>query len=180
MVIGHQNTRLILSNIRVVRFGSHWSAQSKPARFTLLTSNASSLPLVFKQKPSPIATQSSQITAGWLEMAQSISVWAEDTIGWWMKLAEDHLRILKSKIACFVEFEYFMSINNWNIQSSFHNNQIQTLYVVSSPCMHMVINPDSKVHGANKGPTWVLSAPGGPHVGPHESCYQGSWHATVL
>ena len=27
-------------------------------------------------------------------------------------------------------------------------------------------NPDSKVHRANMGPTWVLSAPDGPHVGP--------------
>ena len=27
-------------------------------------------------------------------------------------------------------------------------------------------NPDSKVHGANMGPTWVLSAPHGPHIGP--------------
>ena len=26
--------------------------------------------------------------------------------------------------------------------------------------------PDSKVHVANMGPTWVLPAPGGPHVGP--------------
>ena len=26
--------------------------------------------------------------------------------------------------------------------------------------------PDSKVHGVNMGPTWVLSAPDGPHVGP--------------
>ena len=26
--------------------------------------------------------------------------------------------------------------------------------------------PDIKVHGANMGPTWVLSAPDGPHVGP--------------
>ena len=26
--------------------------------------------------------------------------------------------------------------------------------------------PDSKVHGANMGPTWDLSAPDGPHVGP--------------
>ena len=26
--------------------------------------------------------------------------------------------------------------------------------------------PDSKVHWANMGPTWVLSAPVGPHVGP--------------
>ena len=28
------------------------------------------------------------------------------------------------------------------------------------------IYPDSKVHGANMGSTWVLSAPDGPHVGP--------------
>ena len=28
-----------------------------------------------------------------------------------------------------------------------------------------VVCPDSKVHGANMGPTWVLSAPGRPHVG---------------
>ena len=27
-------------------------------------------------------------------------------------------------------------------------------------------NPDSKIHGANMGPTWVLSAPDGPHDGP--------------
>ena len=27
-------------------------------------------------------------------------------------------------------------------------------------------NPDSKVHGTNMGPTWVLSAPDAPHVGP--------------
>ena len=26
--------------------------------------------------------------------------------------------------------------------------------------------PDSKVHGANMEPTWALSAPNGPHVGP--------------
>ena len=26
--------------------------------------------------------------------------------------------------------------------------------------------PDSKVHGANIEPTWVLSDPGGSHVGP--------------
>ena len=26
--------------------------------------------------------------------------------------------------------------------------------------------PDSKVHGANMGPTWVLSSPDGPHVVP--------------
>ena len=35
----------------------------------------------------------------------------------------------------------------------FHEDQINTI-------------PDSKVYGANMGPTWVLSAPDGPHVGP--------------
>ena len=35
--------------------------------------------------------------------------------------------------------------------------------------------PDSKVHGANMGPTLVLSAQDGPHVGPiNEPCYLGS------
>ena len=37
------------------------------------------------------------------------------------------------------------------------------------------IDPDSKIHGANMGPTWVLSAPDGPHVGPREPCYQGTF-----
>ena len=26
--------------------------------------------------------------------------------------------------------------------------------------------PDNKVHGVNMGPTWVLSAPDGPHASP--------------
>ena len=30
----------------------------------------------------------------------------------------------------------------------------------------MIYIPESKSHGANMGPTWVLSAPDGPHVGP--------------
>ena len=31
---------------------------------------------------------------------------------------------------------------------------------------HKLNPPDSEVHGANMGPTWGLSAPDGPHVGP--------------
>ena len=30
----------------------------------------------------------------------------------------------------------------------------------------MFITPDNKVHEAKPGPTWVLSAQDGPHVGP--------------
>ena len=50
------------------------------------------------------------------------------------------------------------------------------LYIIVSPTdtlkhFHFVylVNPDSEVHGAIMGPTWVLSAPDGPH----EPCYQG-------
>ena len=33
--------------------------------------------------------------------------------------------------------------------------------------------PDNKVHGATMGPTWVLSAPDGPHVGPMNLAIRG-------
>ena len=39
--------------------------------------------------------------------------------------------------------------------------------------------PDNKVHGANMGPTWVLSAPDGPHVGPMELAIRVMWHARM-
>ena len=29
-----------------------------------------------------------------------------------------------------------------------------------------IFSPNNKVHGANMGPTWVLPAPDGPHIGP--------------
>ena len=38
--------------------------------------------------------------------------------------------------------------------------------LLSEPMLYMTYNTqDNKVHGANMGPTWVLSAPDGPHVG---------------
>ena len=36
--------------------------------------------------------------------------------------------------------------------------------------------PDNKVHGASMGPTWVLSAPGEPHVGPVNLAIRGVSH----
>ena len=38
--------------------------------------------------------------------------------------------------------------------------------------------PDSKVHGANMGPTWVLSAPPGPHIGPMNFAIWGGLQQT--
>ena len=42
------------------------------------------------------------------------------------------------------------------------------IYVYAYICVHTlpVGVPDCKVHWANMGPTWVLSAPDGSHVGP--------------
>ena len=34
--------------------------------------------------------------------------------------------------------------------------------------------PESKVHGANMGPTWVLSAPDEPHIGPMNLALRGT------
>ena len=35
------------------------------------------------------------------------------------------------------------------------------------------MDPDSKVHGANMGPTWVMSAPQGLHVAPINLAIRG-------
>ena len=43
---------------------------------------------------------------------------------------------------------------------------ITKLEKLDSPPRRKDNDPDSKVHGAHIGPTWVLSAPGGSHVGP--------------
>ena len=39
--------------------------------------------------------------------------------------------------------------------------------------------PDSKVHGANMGPIWVLSAPDDPHVGPVNLAIRVLTHAMM-
>ena len=44
----------------------------------------------------------------------------------------------------------------WNLQ---RNTHVMTLW-------HGNARPDSKVHGANMGPIWILHDPGGPHVSP--------------
>ena len=43
--------------------------------------------------------------------------------------------------------------------------------------MVKITTPDSKVYGANMGPTWGRQVPGGPHVGP---MYIAIWDALSL
>ena len=40
--------------------------------------------------------------------------------------------------------------------------------------------PDSKVHGANMGPTWVLSAPDGPHIGAMNLAIRDKCHLSCF
>ena len=52
--------------------------------------------------------------------------------------------------------------------------------IVSDMCL--VLNtelPDSKVYGANMGPTWVLSPPDGLHVGPMNLALRAVIHFTT-
>ena len=50
----------------------------------------------------------------------------------------------------------------WN--PSIWKNKTRLFGIVNIFFTHYL--PDSKVHGPNMGPTWVLWAPDGPHVGP--------------
>ena len=53
-----------------------------------------------------------------------------------------------------------VSLVYWHIYASLGvNGLIHFTYQV-------IQDPDSKVHGANKGPIWGRQDPGGPHVGP--------------
>ena len=55
----------------------------------------------------------------------------------------------------------------WNLIKNTTISMIQSK-MLSAWCLPFCVSlsdPDSKIHGANMGPTWVLSAPGGPHVG---------------
>ena len=59
--------------------------------------------------------------------------------------------------------------------------RISQKFVPNATINIMSTFPDSKVHGANTGPTWVLSAPDGPHVGPMNLAIRvGSGNGLVL
>ena len=63
----------------------------------------------------------------------------------------------------------------WNLNIMHYNDfTILILGILAHPVKQIILQntPDSKVHAANMGPTWVLSAPDGPHVG---LVNQGSW-----
>ena len=54
------------------------------------------------------------------------------------------------------------------------NNIFISLWKLTGEYSRVVeTDPDSTVHGANMGPTWVLSAPAWPHLGPISLAFRG-------
>ena len=67
---------------------------------------------------------------------------------WIVEIRKIHFWLYKNNVACKVQkLSLFLSSDRESL-----------------PMPHP--SPDNKVWGANIGPTWVLSAPDGPHIGP--------------
>ena len=67
------------------------------------------------------------------------------------------IMISQIKIICRIHMETFLHPHNLLFWDDYKN--------VLKRKMFSVRCPDSKIHEANMGPAWVLSAPDGPHVG---------------
>ena len=67
-----------------------------------------------------------------------------------------------SGVVCVIYNEPTCASNNRGVRC----NVIGVALWVTSLHQTLCADPDNKGHGANMGPTWVLSAPDGPHVGP--------------
>ena len=73
---------------------------------------------------------------------------------------ESCLFILLQVHYCVIEELSFINHNNGHVIAKY---SMWWYYCLSSVNNNY---SDGKVHGASMGPPWVLSAPGGPHVGP--------------
>ena len=63
--------------------------------------------------------------------------------------------------------------SRWRLALVLHNWPGRTIWILQTAdigccehCQYHRLIPDSKVHGANRGPIWDRQVPGGPHVGP--------------
>ena len=91
--------------------------------------------------------------------------------GYWRKLLYAHQDWWQYFLSFFFLFVFLLSRIS-RMPTSATNVQVITQYPSESTeifadCWGFSCrNPDNKVHGANMGPTWVLSARGRPHVSP--------------
>ena len=58
-----------------------------------------------------------------------------------------------------------MVCSRWIRKCQYYTNTQNDYVMLTHSSLFASHHPDNKVHEANMGPTWVLSAPDGPHVG---------------
>ena len=66
---------------------------------------------------------------------------------------------------CFFTSCLQIELNFYNQEDHCDHLHIYIAYAVHVLKLFQLHYPNNEVHGANMGPTWVLSAPDGPHVG---------------
>ena len=100
-----------------------------------------------------------------------------------MGLANDRRRYIVTVI-CFHKCDFIFIIQSISEENNLKSHNFNTMFISMSwalsstdtqvICLILLSNVlDSKVHGANMGPTWVLSAPDGPHAGPMNLAIRG-------
>ena len=72
--------------------------------------------------------------------------------------------------SCKLYYFYILGVSHLNRGCTIHKLLLNEPRLFHQQCVfgenYTTVYPYNKVHGANMGPTWVLSAPHGPHVGP--------------
>ena len=105
-----------------------------------------------------------------MKIFQKLSVWQDES---WLilNIMRNIMNIKKVKIIIIRKLRLWVIVYFKESYCSFFISII--IYYISMNLIKWrtfplitISNPDSKVHGVNMGPTRVLSAPGGPHVGP--------------
>ena len=95
----------------------------------------------------------------WVANDRKDSAWRHDL--WWCPCT------LAQALSDFGRYQPDESCNVYHQTSNQCDRHRGAIHCVLSVwAKYVYISPDSKAHGANMGPTWVLSAPDGPHVGP--------------
>ena len=67
-----------------------------------------------------------------------------------------------------------------NMCQEFNLKELGAMWLQKKITAFTIYILDSKVYGAYIGPTWVMSAPDGPHVGPMNLAIRDGYHKEVI
>ena len=88
----------------------------------------------------------------------------------WWKLITENLHQYALNLACFIGHipfsGYYFYVVFWDYLEAPNSQTVMWILLPFQSFSYQHNFPDNKIHGANMGPTWVLSAPDGPSVGP--------------